>query len=108
MQKLGIILWGLVVRLLKSLLAVLVWIDQGIGLLISIPFYIVFGRPRPDADETISSHVGFYAEYGYKWAIVCEWFIDRLFYIPNGFQLGHCRKHIEQDEIDWEDVSNHL
>jgi hypothetical protein len=99
MKRLGIMLWGFVVRLLKSLLEILVWFDQGIGLVIAIPFYLFLGHPKPNADDTISSVVGFYAENGYKWALVAEWFIDRLFYIPNGFKLGHCRGHIEWNEV---------
>jgi hypothetical protein len=108
MKNVCLFLWRILVRILKSVLEILVWIDQGIGLIISIPFYLVFGRPRPNADETISSIVGFYASDGYRWAILCEWFIDRLFYIPEGFRLGHCRKYTEEDDIDWEDISNHL
>lgn len=99
---------ALLIRLLESLLEILVWIDKGIILIIVIPFYLVLGCPRPDAQETISSIVGFYAHKGYKWALVCEWFIDRLFYIPEGFKLGHCRKYSPIKDIDWEDVSNHL
>ena len=98
-------LWGFMVRLLKSIKEVLVWIDQGVGLLISIPFFLLTGGPRPDADETISSVVGFYATHGRRWALVAEWFIDRIFYPFEGFKLGHCRKRIEQDEIDWDDIN---
>lgn len=98
----------IIIRLLTSLLQILVWIDRGIGLLISIPFYLVLGYPRPSSRETISSVVGFYANLGYRWALICEWFIDRLFYIPEGFRLGHCRKRIDYDDIDWEDVINHF
>ncbi len=106
-KKLGIMLWAFTIRLLKSLKEILVLIDQGVGLLICIPFYLLLGRPTPDADETISSIVGFYASHGYKWALVCEWIIDRLFYVFEGFKLGHCRKRIEEDEIDWEDIGNY-
>lgn len=108
MRKLCSFLWSLFIRILKSILEILVWVDQGVGLILCIPFYLIFGHPKPNADETISSVVGFYAEEGYRWALICEWFLDRLFYIPEGFRLGHCRRHIEWNEIDWDDVSNHL
>lgn len=98
-------LWGLQLRFFKSLLEILVWMDQGVGLLIAIPFYIVFGTPKPNADETISSVVGRYAIMGYRWALICEWIIDRLFYVFEGFELGHCRKRIEFNDINWEDAN---
>lgn len=86
-------LMGLVNRVLYSILELLTWIDIGLGLIIAVPFYIILGKPIPNAYETISSVVGKYAESGYRWALICEWFIDRLFYIFEG-DLGHCRRHI--------------
>lgn len=106
-KSLCIILWGFVVRLLKSMLEILVWIDQGVGLILAIPFYLFFGHPKPSADQTISGLVGYYAIRGYLWAKACEWVIDRLFYPFEGFKLGHCRKRLEWEEIDWDDVSNY-
>lgn len=104
------ILWGFIVRCLKSLKEILVWIDQGVGLLLAIPFYLAIGKPRPNADQTISSIVGLYAIEGYRWALVSEWIIDRLFWVFEGFKLGHCRKRIEYEDIedvDWEDIHNY-
>jgi hypothetical protein len=81
----------LIKRVLRSLLEILVWIDQGIGLLLSIPFYIIFGAPKPDASFTISAVVGIYAEEGKRWALIAEWFLDRFFYIFER-KFGHCRR----------------
>jgi hypothetical protein len=104
LRRLVIMLWGFQLRLLKSLLELLVWIDQGVGLLLCIPFYLILGHPKPNADETISSVVGRYATLEYRWALAAEWIIDRLFFIPQGCRLGHCRKHIEYDETDWDEA----
>lgn len=108
MKRVGAFIWCMLIRVLRSTREVLVWIDQAIALIITIPFYLIFGHPTPCARQTISRIVGFYAAQDYKWALVAEWFIDRLFYIPEGFRLGHCRKYVECDDIDWDNVSNHL
>jgi hypothetical protein len=103
-KNLCIMAMALINRLLYCLLEILVWLDQGLGLILCIPFYLVLGHPKPNADVTISSVVGFYAINDYKWALVAEWIIDRLFYVFEG-KLGHCRKHVEYEDIDWEEAA---
>lgn len=89
-------------RLLESLLEILVWLDKGVGLVTAIPFYLLIGEPKPDADETISSIVGRHSVYGNGWAQFLEWFIDRLFYVFENCELGHCRKSCGIENIDIE------
>jgi hypothetical protein len=100
-------IWALLIRLLKVSKEILVLLDQAVCLAIMIPIYLMALGPPPRADQTISSIVGYYSIKGRAWAHVLEWFIDRLFYVFEGFKLGHCRKRIEWEDIDWEDVSNH-
>jgi hypothetical protein len=89
-------------RFLRILLEVLVWIDEGICLCIQSPVYLLTGKMKPNAGNTVSSLCGYYAIKGHRWALISEWFIDRLFYIPHGFKLGHCRSHIEWDDVPHE------
>lgn len=100
-KKLGIMALAFMNRALYSILQVLIWLDQGLGLLIAVPFYLLLGTPVPNADETISSVVGRFATDGHWWALAAEWIIDRLFYPIEG-SLGHCRREIEYEDVDWE------
>lgn len=54
---------------------------------------VLLGNP----DETISSRVGRHAVAGKRWALACEWIIDRLFFALTG-EWNHCRANIEWDE----------
>ncbi len=98
----------IVKRLLESILEILVWIDSGIGLFVSIPFYLVLGHPHPDSRILISSIVGQYAIAGQKWAIVLEWIIDRIFYIFEGFRLGHCRRFCQDNYDDFDQSDSYI
>ena len=82
-------------RAARWLFQVLVLIDQAALLLIQAVTYVVFGHGKPNADETISSHVGRSAMQRKRWALIAERIINTLFF----FDPDHCRKRIE-----WEDL----
>lgn len=80
-------------RLKRALLIVLIALDQLAQVLLSVPHYIFVGGAVPNPDETISSKVGRNAIAGKRWALLCEKFIDWLFYRLTG-ERGHCRRHV--------------
>jgi hypothetical protein len=98
-KSMVIMLWGLKDRTLKVLLELLVWIDITVGLIIAIPFYLIFSIPVPDATVTISAVVGTYSMKGYRWAKVCEVIIDTIFHPLDG--PDHCRRNA--DKTNYED-----
>lgn len=72
--------------------------DQGWLLNLKFPFFVILGRGRaPNADETISSYVGYAALKRKRWALLCQRFIDLLF---SPFEKQHCLNAIEWDEIE--------
>lgn len=77
----------------------LIAIDQLAAVALCFAPFVLLGRGRvPNADETISSIVGRWAEAGHRWALACEWLIDRLF-TALGDGPDHCRRSIERDEF---------
>lgn len=67
------------------ILNVLAGIDQTVNA-------ILFGK----RDHTISGRCGYHATKGNKFALLLEFFIDCLFF----WQVYHCRKSIEWDEVE--------
>lgn len=80
-------------RLRTWLHQLLIAIDQLFHVLLGAPGYLVTGNDCPNADETISSVVGRYAENGWKWALVAEAVINPLMFVLTG-QKNHCRSSI--------------
>jgi len=73
-------------------------LDQLVCVFWSGPKYLIVGGRCPYPDETISSRVGRGALKGKRWALILESIIDRLF-VWLGEPPGHCRAHIEWEEI---------
>lgn len=86
-------------RLPPFILLLLIALDQlAATALFGATWAIGITKRRPNPDETISSRVGYYAKKGRRWARVCEWPINALFWCITG-QWNHCRDHIEWDEL---------
>ena len=78
----------------------LIVIDQAAILVIQIVTFVLLGHGWPNADETISSHVGRSSLMGKRWAMACEWAINLLFFWQKD-ETGarnHCRRVIEWAE----------
>lgn len=82
-------------RLVEWLHQIFICVDQLAHVIIAGPKYLIFGGYVPNADETISSIVGRQAIAGKRWALCCEWAIDRLMLPFDGWKLGHCRNSVE-------------
>ena len=73
---------------------ILIAFDQLFHVLFSGPHYLIFGGELPKADETISSRVGRGAIKGYKWALIAERIINRIF--AHFGEENHCRSRIKK------------
>ncbi|MDF0543325.1 hypothetical protein PX699_13285 [Sphingobium sp. H39-3-25] len=87
----------MIIRFRMWVLVVLIAIDQLAHVILAAPKYVLAGGPRPDPDETISGKVGRMAIRGKRWALICEWVIDRLFRLIGAGQ-GHCRATAAREE----------
>ena len=88
-------LWfvGMDARFGPAMLALLVAIDQLAQVVLVAPWWWLTGSGRkPDPDETISGLLGRHAAWGWRWAKICAWLVDALFYVLTfGFERDHCR-----------------
>ena len=94
-------------RFLKWGDQLLLSIDQMALLLIQFVTYVIFSSGHPNADETISSHIGRSAMAGKRWALLLEPVVNRIFFWQRdgAGRLNHCRHAIEWDEIPHRETS---
>jgi hypothetical protein len=77
---------------------ILIAFDQLFHVLFSGPHYLMFGGELPKADETISSRVGRSASKGFRWALIAERLINRVF--SHFGEENHCRSRIRNCRCD--------
>lgn len=86
-------------RLRGALHAWLVALDQLAYVTLATPAFLVGLSDAPSPYETISSAVGRHANLGFRWAVVAQHLIDRLFTALVASPPGHCQRSIVR--ADW-------
>ena len=65
-------------RLFAWLVALIVWLDEGLSIVVRGPIYLMTGYNMPSAHETISAWVGECARLGQPWAIDAARVLDAV------------------------------